>query len=157
MPQPHLASVNYQAQAILSRRDQSEAELRRKLQRQGFPPGDIDAAVGRLKKLRLIDDAAVARRYADSLLQRKPAGPRYLIAKLRSRGIARPLIDEAVARACPPSRERELSRQAALAWLRTNPRRSRANQVRLARHLAGRGFRHEVIVETLDLDEQNSS
>lgn len=128
----------YQAQAILSRRDHSAAEIRQKLARKGFSPGEINQAVGWLTDNNLLDDAKFARTYTESMLRVKPVGPRWLKAKLRQKGIASAIIAETLAEAFALIQEEELARQAAA-------RHAPGDKNRLYRFLLSRGFSNEVI------------
>src|SRR5688572_26232861 len=77
----------YQAQAILSRRDHAEAEVRGKLKQKGFAEPQIEGAVAWLKQHRLLNDEAFARMYVENTLRFKPTGPRLLTQKLKQRGV----------------------------------------------------------------------
>lgn len=132
----------YQAQAILSRRDHAEAEVRRKLQQKGFVPSQIDTVVTWLKEHKLIDDESFARMYVESLLRSKPVGQRWLTAKLRQRGVDGAIVDRVLADAFAGEREKELVREAARA--RSFPL-DRSGQQRLQRFLLARGFSMQVV------------
>jgi len=79
---------------LLARRAHSSLELRQKLQRRGYEPGDVDAALGRLAELGYVDDGAFAR----GLVRRRSGvrGPRALAGELSTRGIDRAGIAEAL-------------------------------------------------------------
>jgi regulatory protein len=72
---------------LLARRAHSRLELRQKLRRRGFDPGEVEAAIGRLAELGYADDAAFAR----GLVRRRSAvrGPLALAGELSARGIDR--------------------------------------------------------------------
>lgn len=78
---------------LLSMREHSESELRRKLTRK-FDEETARHAVARVRELGLTDDAGFARRYAEELLDRKGYSLRAAREKLREKGIARELADE---------------------------------------------------------------
>jgi len=79
---------------LLARRAHSRLELRQKLQRRGYAPADVEAALGRLAELGYVDDRAFAR----GLVRRRSGvrGPRALAGELSARGIDRAGIAEAL-------------------------------------------------------------
>jgi len=82
-------SARWSAMRMLERRPHSEKEIRTKLGRKGYVPDAVDAAVQRLKDHGLIDDAAYARAFARSKLNRKPVGRRLIEAGLGAKGVSR--------------------------------------------------------------------
>lgn len=82
---------------ILTRRDHSEAELRRKLFAKGFTPESAETTINRLKALGYLDDRRFARSFADYLLRSgKGVGAR-LQQELRRKGLSREVVDETLA------------------------------------------------------------
>lgn len=77
---------------LLSGRDLSEAELRRKLARFGFSPSDIDTAVSKCHEYNYLDDRRYALMRARSLARSGKGVGRKIILDLKQRG-----IDEATA------------------------------------------------------------
>ncbi len=129
----------YQAQAILSRRDHSEAEVRTKLKKKGFLAADVDATIAWLQERGLLDDRKFAAAYVESVLRTKAVGPRWLQAKLREKGIAAPLLEEAMEQAWAKQSEEEFLAAAAQRWQRQHLR-YKDDRVRLSRFLSSRGF-----------------
>jgi regulatory protein len=81
---------------LLTRRDYSTAELRRRLLDKGYPAEAVEAAVARGIALGYLDDARLIERLSRVLLaQGRAAGPR-LTLELRRRGFPRELIAPAV-------------------------------------------------------------
>jgi len=136
----------YQAQAILSRRDHSEYEVRTKLARKGFSEERIDDVIGKLQQLKLIDDERFARAYAASALRQKPVGPKWLANKLREKRIASEYIEPAVYALFTDEAEVAVATRAAEAWKRSRPQHAEDSE-RLIRFLVGRGFSYEVACE----------
>lgn len=129
--------VFYQAQAILSRRDHSSAEVKSKLRRQGFTAEEVAKAITFLQGQNLLDDARFARAYVQNMLSSKPVGLRYLRAKLRQKWVEERIINEVL-------QEKgkfavELAKQATEQWKRLHPKHS-DDRVRLYRFLISRGF-----------------
>lgn len=82
--------------AMLSRRELSEAQVRERLRRKEHPAEAIDAAVGRLKEARALDDRRVALAAARTEAQVRSRGRGYVIRRLQYLGIAAELAEEAV-------------------------------------------------------------
>ena len=81
----------------LDRRLHSEKELRDKL-RQNYPPQIIDAAIGELARLGLVNDEAFARAFAEQRLHVNKKGPYAIQSELILKGVdkqlARSVVDE---------------------------------------------------------------
>lgn len=73
---------------ILTQRDHSVEEIRRKLERRGFTPEEIHGVVARLRGARLLDDARFAEAFVRERVLHRPMGPRGLLRELSRRGIA---------------------------------------------------------------------
>lgn len=145
--------VFYQAQAVLSRRDHSVAEVKAKLARKGFTTDEIAKTLDFLQEKKLLDDARFAKAYAQSILRAKPVGPRYLSAKLKQKGVGEEIIRNAIDEAfsvSPVSRETELAHQAADQWRRLHPKYASDKQ-RLFRFLASRGFTQDAISAIMEI------
>lgn len=82
----------------LERRAFARVDLGRRLRRKGHPAAAVDAAVARLDRLGLLDDAAFARGYAETRAARG-RGPARLRRDLLAMGVADPLVEAAVAAA----------------------------------------------------------
>ncbi len=84
---------------LLARRDQSSAELTRKLDAKGFPAEEITAVIARLQQLTYLDDRRFAEQWAARAVREgKAVGPR-LRLELRRRGIAPETAEAAMAAA----------------------------------------------------------
>ena len=93
---------------LLARRDYSREEMRRKLTAKGFPPGEIDAAVGELEAKKFLDDFRYAQRLAVALAREKFLGPQRISRKFFQKGIPADLAQAAmaIAEATLPANER---------------------------------------------------
>ncbi len=89
-------SAKNKALDYLSYREHSEKELRDKLLRR-FDEHTSAQAIGRLKELGLVDDAAFAKKYAQELIERRRLSKRAAAAKLYEKGIPKELSNEALA------------------------------------------------------------
>lgn len=139
----------YQAQAILSRRDHSEEEVRLKMKRKGFTQGQIDRAVEWLYAHKLLDDHLFARRYIESTIMLKPVGRRWLSMKLRKRGVPKSVIGESLDALLSGRKEEVLLKQAVASWKRSHPKNKDDAQP-LGRFLLSRGFPSDKVFECID-------
>jgi regulatory protein len=133
-----MKDIRYEAQAILSRRDHSEAEVRQKLTKKGFGSSDIAEVIVWLKEKKYVNDAKFARAYAESILRQKAVGPKWLAMKLKEKKIASDIIQEEVQRVFA-GKEGEIAKRAAEKWKRMRPARAEDRQA-LMRFLLSRGF-----------------
>ncbi|QWV96958.1 recombination regulator RecX [Geomonas nitrogeniifigens] len=79
---------------VLTLRDHSEGELRKKLSGKGYQEGEIEASVARMKELGYLDDLRFARSFASSALRNgKGVGPR-LKLELSRRGVAGNIVSQ---------------------------------------------------------------
>lgn len=139
----------YQAQAILSRRDHAESEMREKLARKGFSDEQVESAVEWLYENKLLDDAAFAYRYCQDILLSRPAGPNVLRMKLKQRGVESDVIDATLARVYEEQDQSKLASAALKSWMRMYP--SKAEDKAAAwRFLASRGFYSDAISSCLE-------
>ncbi|MDT8444723.1 MAG: regulatory protein RecX [Desulfuromonadales bacterium] len=84
---------------LLTGRDYSHAELRRRLLDKGFAPAGVDAALQRCLEFGYLDDNRYALNRATSLMtQGRAVGPRILL-DLRQRGISEEVACQALAKA----------------------------------------------------------
>lgn len=92
-----LSSAYGKALGLLSRREQSERELKRKLDRAGYPGDETAQALARLQEQAFQSDG----RFADLLVRSRVSqgqGPRRILAELRTHGIADAQAREALER-----------------------------------------------------------
>jgi regulatory protein len=124
---------------LLARRPHFRAELTSKLERRGFEPDEVDAALARLDELGYLDERGTAVRWVEGVVEQKSWGPRRVRAELRKRGVDGTEAEELIADAYPTG-ERPVAERAAERW------RGREAEA-LGRHLARRGFSTGVIIE----------
>lgn len=91
------ADALQRALEFLRYRPRSEAEVQRKLAKEGFAKPAIGAAVARLRELKALDDAALARNWVASRTEARGYGPLRLERELETRGVPRALIRDALA------------------------------------------------------------
>ena len=93
---------------LLTGRDYSLAELRRRLLDKGFAPAGIDEALQRGLELGYLDDARYALNRATSLMSQGRAVGRRILLDLRQRGISEEVACRALAKARQACDETEL-------------------------------------------------
>lgn len=137
-------SLRERALRHLARRDHSRAELARKLAAHG-EADEIEAVIARMGELGLQSDS----RFAEAFVRGKAArfGASRLRNELARRGIARELIDEALAGECTES-EIERARSVLHGRFREAPTDAR-EWARQARFLQTRGFAPDLIRKLL--------
>lgn len=81
---------------LLAARPRAVVELRRLLLRKGEPEAEVEAAIERLLRARLLDDAAFARQFARSKVMSAGHSRRRLQQELTRRGVARDVAAEAI-------------------------------------------------------------
>lgn len=96
---------------VLTLRDHSEGELRKKLAGKGYQEAEIESSVLRMKELGYLDDLRFARSFAASSLRNaKGVGPR-LKLELSRRGVANSIVSQVLDELAHEYDERELLAQ----------------------------------------------
>ena len=135
--------VKERALRLLSVRSRSRSELRQRLLRAHFEPDEVDAALGDLEAVGLIDDEAFAREVAESQL-RKGMGRRAGMAALRTKGVDRE-IAERIAEDVTPEDEAERAVEVAAKRLpRLQGLEPQKRRRRLLEFLLRRGYDYQV-------------
>ncbi len=125
---------------ILSRRDNSEREMKQKLQKKGIEQDDIYETIEWLKKKRLLDDKIFASKKAESIYRTKLVGPLYIKMKLRSAGIAESTAETVVDNLASDADWNGRAKKALAQWKKAHGKHAE-DRVRHMRFLASRGFR----------------
>ncbi len=137
------------ALSALDRAAKTERALTRHLLDRGFLPGPVESAVGRLKRARLIDDAAIAER----LTQAGVASGRSknaLKQKLRAKGVGDEDIESALEGVSDENQLVSAKKLAAKMRPRYERLEKRTARAKLSQALARRGFSWEVIDQALE-------
>ncbi|MFA5307988.1 MAG: regulatory protein RecX [Dehalococcoidales bacterium] len=130
---------------FLAYRPRSEAEIRQRLLRRGFPDAEIEKTVARLKEQGLIDDIAFAHFWRDNRQEFSPRSRRLTELELKRKGLSTEAIEQAVSHID----DHESAYQAALARARRlSTEDYRDFRQRLGGFLGRRGFSYGVIDET---------
>ena len=96
---------------VLSLRDHSEAELRRKLKEKGYEQQQIEESIARLRDLGYLDDARFARLFASSAMRNGRGYGVRLKQELARRGVAKEIASEVLAELGEEFSESELLAQ----------------------------------------------
>ena len=132
---------------LLARREHSQVELRRKLRTRGHRPDAVERALTRLGEYGYQSDARFAESFVRSRVDRGQ-GRLKIVAGLRERG-----IEDDVASALLDLGDSEWRRLATAALCKRfgdAAPTGRAEWVKRARFLAGRGFTSDVVSRVLD-------
>jgi regulatory protein len=136
---------------LLSRRLQSEAELKRKLLRKKFDPQIVDAVVIALKQKNFLDDRRFAATKSMSAMQHKHHGRRRAYVELLKSGVKSEVANEALDDVYNTADSVEVARQLAMKKARSL---KQLDPVTARRRLAGmlqrRGFEYEAIKAVID-------
>ncbi len=139
------AQALQRALRFLQSRPRSTAEVRQRLRRAAYADAPIEAAIARLTELGLLDDAEFARLWIAHRHDHNPRGTALLRVELRQKGLAREVIEAALAAAQEQAdylNEAEQARQLALEVLPrygTAPDKATFER-RLGGYLQRRGF-----------------
>ncbi len=150
------AELGRKAQAVALRylepRPRTVQEVRRRLERAGFPAEVIDQVVTRLETLGYLDDRAYAQAYVRGRLAGRGYGPRRLRAELRRRGVppnvVEATLDAALAETDPLEIARPLARRRWKLLCQNEPDRRKRRQ-KLIAFLQRRGFSSEIAYRLL--------
>ncbi|HTO73334.1 MAG TPA: regulatory protein RecX [Gemmatimonadales bacterium] len=135
----------------LERRSYARRDLERRLRQRGHAPAAIAGALTRADELGLLDDAAYAQHFVATRAARG-RGPARLIRDLLRSGVARPIVDAAIAAQWPDGSDPDQSvaglvrRRAEL--LRSLPRPVRKR--RILAFLARRGYSGHSVRQAVD-------
>lgn len=143
-------TASEQAVSYLARREHSALELRRKLEKAGFDPADIEHVLSQLQQADLQSDERFSESYVRSRINRG-YGKTRIRMELQERGVADELIKDSLQQA-------EVDWFALAAEVRSkrfgeqDPEdfKSRAKQQRFLQY---RGFSHDEITESFNLTD----
>lgn len=148
-PQP---TAYDKAVELLARRQQSVAELRRKLIQRKYSRSEIDEALTRLEEHNYLNDELTASMWADQLSRQMNVGRRRAVEKLLTHGVPLELAQREVARVWDDELEREHASRTLEKLLQSSSTPSHGPQrnAKLYRSLVSRGFDPEIVRALLD-------
>ena len=136
------------AARLLALRPHFRRELEMKLERAGYERGQIAEALDKLAQLRLLDDAALARSFVETVARCKGWGRMRVAQELARRGAPEAAAQAALAD-LPAEADLERAREAARRWRSRGAGSSADAAAALARHLSRRGFASSAIFKVL--------
>ena len=139
---PRVAAIR-----LLSRRDYSTRELRKRLIDRGYDAPSVDEALTNLQESGLLDDRRVAAVHARMAVTVKGRGRWRVARELESRGITRELADQALSGLDSDAETAALKK--ILTRKRFPARPTDAERRRMVQHLLRRGFAAEAIYKAL--------
>jgi len=134
---------------LISYRDRSESEIRRRLVGSDFPEDIVEEVIDHLTRMGLLDDRKFCREWVASRTAAKPMGRTRLASELRSRGVDAQIVEEAL-EVLDPESELDLARSTAQSRLRKMDRADPSVRNKLGSFLRRRGFDWDVITRVLD-------
>jgi regulatory protein len=135
---------------LLARKAWTRRDLTGRLRRRGAPPEVAEAVVAELEARGYVDDHAFAAVWAESRARDRSLGRERLREELRARGIARPLVEAAIARAFEDTDELTQAHGAAVRRLATLRCRAPDQAARrLHDYLRRRGYPGDVVRQVL--------
>lgn len=139
LQQKDVEEVAFQAaMRLLNVRPRSEAEIRDRLIKKGFPETGVEGILERLRQARLVDDEQFAQAWVENQTTFRPRGRRALRLELRQKGISDELIQKTLEET---TEEESLAYQAAeKAARRWNQLEWQEFRTKLYQFLARRGF-----------------
>ncbi|MEM8529616.1 MAG: RecX family transcriptional regulator [Chloroflexota bacterium] len=137
---------------LLSARPRSTAEIRERLNREGFTTTSIEQTVERLIELELLDDTTFTRQWIENRQTLRPRGVNALRNELRQKGIQRDIVEAALEDDELIGNETE--RAMTLARSVVHKYRNSPNRATFTRRLGGylqrRGFHFDIIHPVID-------
>ncbi|MEQ8254024.1 MAG: regulatory protein RecX, partial [Smithellaceae bacterium] len=139
------------AYRLLALRAHSAYEVEKKLRERGFPAAVIKEALEKLRELKYLDDDSFALQWARNLAVNRLCGNRKIIASLKEKGLAAPLIGNALKEV-----RREISEEEAVGLLikkKITGKKINLNDTkekkRIFQNLLGKGFPAGLILNKL--------
>ena len=128
----------------LSRKSYSEQELRKKMLLAGYVAVDIDATIEKLNEYGYLNDIELSKRKFEQYLSKQQYSVRYIINKLRMRGLTTDGLKEEIKAA------RQNEYDVALLIVEKKNFNLGNERDKILRFLAGKGFSSEIILKIFD-------
>jgi regulatory protein len=134
---------------LISYRDRSKDEVRRRLVGSDFPEDVVLEVVEQLSNSELLDDDRFSRDWVKARTQAKPMGRARLSSELRSRGVDKETVENALS-CLDETAEYRLAHELAVRRLGKMDRGDPSLRKKLASFLARRGFGWEIVGEVME-------
>jgi regulatory protein len=147
---PSVAPAYLAGLSLLARRELSEAQVRQRLLRRGHVPEEVEAAIGRLKSERALDDARVASAIARTEVALHQRGRLRVHRQIAKAGIATATAKQAIESAYAEVDLEALLSAALQKRLRGAEHiTDQKTHQRLYRYLVGQGFESDRVLNAL--------
>ena len=137
------------AYRLISYRDRSESELKKRLLDKGNSIEVIEAIIPRIKELGYLDDRRFAEKWVRHKVKHSPKGSYFLYKELEEKGVAKKIINEVLKEEYPYGLEYENALKLAKKW-RNKSRNKDKEIVKLKVYLKNKGFNYEIISNVVD-------
>lgn len=134
---------------LISYRDRSISELRKRLIRTDYPEDIVDEVIDQLSNSGLLDDEKFSRDWIKARSASKPMGKTRLAWELRSRGVEAPLVEESL-EGLDDDTEYELAYSVVAGKLAKINKNDPTLRNKLGSLLRRRGFTWEIITRVID-------
>lgn len=136
------------AYRLISYRDRSVSELKKRLLQKGYDLEVIDAIIPRIKELNYLDDKRFAKKWVKHKVKHSPKGKYLLIKELKDKGVAEKIINEALSSEYPYDLEFKTAVKLAKKWKNKSHNKDK-DLVKLKVYLKNKGFRYEIISDVV--------
>lgn len=134
---------------LLSYRDRSESEIRKRLAGNDYPEDIVDEVVDQLSRMGFVDDEKFSRDWVKARTASKPMGRTRLAWELRAKGVGQPTVEQAL-----EGLDEDAEYKLALSLAQTKAEKANTNDPsfrdKTASFLRRRGFGWDVIARALD-------
>lgn len=137
------------AYRLISYRDRSESELKRRLLDKGHDLKVVEAIIPRIKELGYLDDRRFAEKWVRHKVKHSPKGSYFLYKELEEKGVAKKIINEVLKEEYPYGLEYENALKLSKKW-RNKSRNKDKELVKLKVYLKNKGFNYEIISNVVD-------
>jgi regulatory protein len=134
---------------LISYRDRSTEEVRRRLAGSDFPEDVVLEVVEQLANVELLDDDKFSREWVRARTRSKPMGKARLSSELRSKGVGKETVESALG-FLDDEAERKLAHELAARRLNRMDRGDPSLRKKLAAFLVRRGFGWEIVGEVVE-------
>ena len=144
-----MVSARVAALRFLKIRPRSVGELKEKLKNKNFSREEIEATIEYLTEIKLLDDRAFTKSWIAYRLSR-PFGFRRIYSELSSKGVAKEIIEEAIAQAKGQYAETDVILELARRrWSRLSGIDLQKKKKRVGDFLLRRGFPMDAVIKVL--------
>ncbi|AZO95473.1 regulatory protein RecX [Halocella sp. SP3-1] len=143
-----LQSAKDDAFNLLSYRERSENELKKRLLRKGHKRAIINQVIARLKDLDYLNDKRFAEMWIRDRIANKPRGRYYLKKELKNKGVKPAVIASVLNKLLTDGNEKEMAERLANKWLKSHSidKYNEAEYfLRLKRYLRNKGFSFDLV------------